>query len=165
MPKQIYANLLVIAEVEPKYLIQLHPVEDNFIKDARIHAEETDHMDATSSMNEKLASTKTDALPLYCVDFKASSPEHLPHTYLGLTSLLDRVESPDIMEKLEQDLERMSRRKFKLTISMQRCSGFNQDSEQLENAEFLLRAYPDPQIGCFDEGARPKGSGPPSFLF
>ncbi|KIJ17188.1 glycosyltransferase family 48 protein [Paxillus involutus ATCC 200175] len=91
MPKQIYANLLVIAEVEPKYLIQLHPVEDNFIKDARIHAEETDHMDATSSMNEKLASTKTDALPLYCVDFKASSPEHLPHTYLGLTSCSDAL--------------------------------------------------------------------------
>ncbi|KAG1736175.1 1,3-beta-glucan synthase component-domain-containing protein [Suillus occidentalis] len=59
-------------------------------------------------------------------------------------------------EKLERKLERMAQRKFKFATSMQRFSKFNK--EEQENAEFLLRAYPDLQIACLDEVPGPKGS-------
>lgn len=81
--------------------------------------------------------------------------------YSKAIKLLYRVENPDIVsmlggntEKLERELERMSRRKFKFTISMQRYSKFNK--EEHENAELLLRAYPDLQIAYLDEEAGPK---------
>ena len=47
-------------------------------------------------------------------------------------------------DKLERELERMARRKFKLIVSMQRYAKFKK--EEMENTEFLLRAYPDLQI-------------------
>ncbi|KAF5380941.1 hypothetical protein D9615_003945 [Tricholomella constricta] len=163
-----------------EYLKQLHPIEwDNFVKDTKILAEETDAMDGTaSSPNEK----KTDDLPFYCIGFKTSSPEYTLRTriwaslraqtlyrtvsgmmnYSKAIKLLYRVENPDIVqtfggntERLERELERMARRKFKFTISMQRFSKFNK--EEQENAEFLLRAYPDLQIAYLDEEPGPKG--------
>ncbi|GLB34966.1 putative 1,3-beta-glucan synthase subunit FKS1 [Lyophyllum shimeji] len=163
-----------------EYLKQLHPVEwDNFVKDTKILAEETDAMDGTQSTpNEK----KADDLPFYCIGFKTSSPEYTLRTriwaslraqtlyrtvsgmmnYSKAIKLLYRVENPDIVqtfggntERLERELERMARRKFKFTISMQRFSKFNK--EEQENAEFLLRAYPDLQIAYLDEEPGPKG--------
>ncbi|KAG1764757.1 hypothetical protein EDD22DRAFT_882813 [Suillus occidentalis] len=47
-------------------------------------------------------------------------------------------------EKLEREFERMAWREFEFAIS--------------ENAEFLLRAYPDMQIAYLDEEPGPKGS-------
>ncbi|KAF8894605.1 glycosyltransferase family 48 protein [Infundibulicybe gibba] len=165
-----------------EYLKQLHPVEwDNFVKDTKILAEETDAMDGTSSQaNEK--SAKADDLPFYCIGFKTSSPEYTLRTriwaslraqtlyrtvsgmmnYSKAIKLLYRVENPDIVhtfggntERLERELEKMARRKFKFTISMQRFSKFNK--EEHENAEFLLRAYPDLQIAYLDEEPGPRG--------
>ncbi|KII88524.1 glycosyltransferase family 48 protein [Plicaturopsis crispa FD-325 SS-3] len=164
-----------------EYLKQLHPVEwDNFVKDTKILAEETEAMDGTHSMSEK--ASKTDDLPFYCIGFKTSSPEYTLRTriwaslraqtlyrtvsgmmnYSKAIKLLYRVENPDIVqmfggntEKLERELERMARRKFKFTISMQRFSKFNK--EEQENAEFLLRAYPDLQIAYLDEEPGEKG--------
>ncbi|KAI6890439.1 1,3-beta-glucan synthase component, partial [Hortaea werneckii] len=52
-------------------------------------------------------------------------------------------------DKLERELERMARRKFKILVSMQRYAKFSK--EERENAEFLLRAYPDLQIAYLDE--------------
>lgn len=52
-------------------------------------------------------------------------------------------------DKLERELERMARRKFKLVVSMQRYAKFKK--EEMENTEFLLRAYPDLQIAYLDE--------------
>ncbi|KAF9246530.1 glycosyltransferase family 48 protein [Melanogaster broomeanus] len=172
-----------------EYLKQLHPIEwDNFVKDTKILAEESEPMDGMPSMNEKNGSTKTDDLPFYCIGFKTSSPEYTLRTriwsslraqtlyrtvsgmmnYSKAIKLLYRVENPDIVsmfggntEKLERELERMARRKFKFTISMQRYSKFNK--EEQENAEFLLRAYPDLQIAYLDEEAGPKGSDPRLF--
>ncbi|KAH7889706.1 glycosyltransferase family 48 protein [Phlebopus sp. FC_14] len=172
-----------------EYLKQLHPVEwDNFVKDTKILAEESDAMDGTSTLNEKHANTKADDLPFYCIGFKTSSPEYTLRTriwaslraqtlyrtvsgmmnYSKAIKLLYRVENPDIVsmfggnaEKLERELERMSRRKFKFAISMQRYSKFNK--EEQENAEFLLRAYPDLQIAYLDEEPGPKGSDPRLF--
>ncbi|KIM49129.1 glycosyltransferase family 48 protein [Hebeloma cylindrosporum] len=167
-----------------EYLKQLHPVEwANFVKDTKILAEETDGSDGTStSHNEK--SSKTDDLPFYCIGFKTSSPEYTLRTriwaslraqtlyrtvsgmmnYSKAIKLLYRVENPDIVhtfggntERLERELERMARRKFKVTISMQRFSKFNK--EEQENAEFLLRAYPDLQIAYLDEEPSVKKGG------
>ncbi|KAF4614803.1 hypothetical protein D9613_003048 [Agrocybe pediades] len=167
-----------------EYLKQLHPVEwDNFVKDTKILAEEAgDGDDTTSHHNEK--STKTNDLPFYCIGFKTSSPEYTLRTriwaslraqtlyrtvsgmmnYSKAIKLLYRVENPDIVhnfggntERLERELERMARRKFKVTIAMQRFSKFNK--EEQENAEFLLRAYPDLQIAYLDEEPSAKKGG------
>jgi 1,3-beta-glucan synthase len=69
---------------------------------------------------------------------------------------LYRVENPEVVqmfggnsEKLERELERMARRKFKSVVSMQRYAKFKK--EEMENTEFLLRAYPDLQIAYLDE--------------
>ena len=53
----------------------------------------------------------------------------------------------------------MARRKFKFVVSMQRYSKFNKD--ELENAEFLLRAYPDLQIAYLDEEQSKREGGEP----
>lgn len=171
-----------------EYLKQLHPIEwDNFVKDTKILAEETDAMDGTATYNEK-NNSKADDLPFYCIGFKTSSPEYTLRTriwaslraqtlyrtvsgmmnYSKAIKLLYRVENPDIVsmfggntERLERELERMSRRKFRFTISMQRFSKFNK--EEQENAEFLLRAYPDLQIAYLDEEAGAKGADPRIF--
>jgi 1,3-beta-glucan synthase len=170
-----------------EYLKQLHPVEwDNFVKDTKILAEETGPSE-TSTRNEK-GNTRSDDLPFYCIGFKTSSPEYTLRTriwaslraqtlyrtvsgmmnYSKAIKLLYRVENPDIVqrfggntERLERELERMSRRKFKFAISMQRFSKFNK--EEQENAEFLLRAYPDLQIAYLDEEPGPKGGDPKLF--
>ncbi|KAJ6547553.1 1-3-beta-glucan synthase [Mycena capillaripes] len=166
-----------------EYLKQLHPIEwDNFVKDTKILAEETDAMDGTTSHNGSEKAAKVDDLPFYCIGFKTSSPEYTLRTriwaslraqtlyrtvsgmmnYSKAIKLLYRVENPDIVhnfggntERLERELERMARRKFKFAVSMQRFSKFNK--EEQENAEFLLRAYPDLQIAYLDEEPGSKG--------
>ncbi|EAA28744.1 glycosyltransferase family 48 protein [Neurospora crassa] len=120
--------------------------------------------------------SKIDDLPFYCIGFKSSAPEYTLRTriwaslrfqtlyrtvsgfmnYARAIKLLYRVENPEVVQmfggnsdKLERELERMARRKFKLCISMQRFAKFKK--EEMENAEFLLRAYPDLQIAYLDE--------------
>ncbi|CCO26182.1 1,3-beta-glucan synthase [Rhizoctonia solani AG-1 IB] len=56
----------------------------------------------------------------------------------------------------------MARRKFKFVVSMQRYSKFNK--EEQENAEFLLRAYPDLQIAYLDEEPAKKDGGEPRLF-
>ena len=152
-----------------EYLKQLHPVEwDNFVKDTKILAEERPE-------DDEKGINKSDDLPFYCIGFKTASPEYTLRTriwaslraqtlyrtvsgmmnYSKAIKLLYRVESPDIFhtfggisDRLERELERMSRRKFKFVISMQRFAKFNK--EERENAEFLLRAYPDLPIAYLD---------------
>ncbi|TFK54896.1 glycosyltransferase family 48 protein [Heliocybe sulcata] len=175
-----------------EYLKQLHPVEwDNFVKDTKILAEESSGFETNSSpftsQNEKRGS-KADDLPFYCIGFKTAAPEYTLRTriwaslraqtlyrtvsgmmnYAKAIKLLYRVENPQIVQmfagntdRLERELERMSRRKFKFAISMQRYSKFNK--EEQENAEFLLRAYPDLQIAYLDEEVGAKGTDPRIF--
>ncbi|KAJ7598236.1 1,3-beta-glucan synthase [Mycena floridula] len=52
--------------------------------------------------------------------------------------------------------------KFKFVVSMQRYSKFNK--EEHENAEFLLRAYPDLQIAYLDEEPPAKEGGDPRIF-
>jgi 1,3-beta-glucan synthase len=161
-----------------EYLKQLHPHEwDCFVKDTKILADETSQMNGELEKNEKdTVKSKIDDLPFYCIGFKSSAPEYTLRTriwaslrsqtlyrtvsgfmnYSRAIKLLYRVENPEVVQmfggnsdKLERELERMARRKFKLVVSMQRYSKFKK--EEMENAEFLLRAYPDLQIAYLDE--------------
>jgi 1,3-beta-glucan synthase len=163
-----------------EYLKQLHPHEwDCFVKDTKILADETSQFNGDQEKSEKdNAKTKIDDLPFYCIGFKSSAPEYTLRTriwaslrsqtlyrtvsgfmnYSRAIKLLYRVENPEVVQmfggnsdKLERELERMARRKFKLVISMQRYAKFKK--EEMENAEFLLRAYPDLQIAYLDEEA------------
>ena len=129
---------------------------------------------------------RMDDLPFHCIGFKSSAPEFTLRTriwaslhaqtlyrtvsgmmnYSKAIKLLYRVENPEVVQlfggntdKLEAEVERMARRKFKFVVSMQRYSKFNKD--ELENAEFLLRAYPDLQIAYLDEEQSKREGGEP----
>ncbi|KAF8527179.1 1,3-beta-glucan synthase [Hysterangium stoloniferum] len=171
-----------------EYLKQLHPVEwDNFVKDTKMLSEE---LDGKSPFSEEKSGSRVDDLPFYCLGFKSSSPEYTLRTriwaslraqtlyrtvsgmmnYSKAIKLLYRVENPDVVQifggntdKLERELERMARRKFKFVVSMQRYSKFNK--EEQENAEFLLRAYPDLQIAYLDEDSTGIAAGGEPRLF
>lgn len=162
---------------------------DNFVKDTKILAEESGNFagGAPFGFEEEKAPGKgvrTDDLPFYCIGFKSAAPEYTLRTriwsslraqtlyrtvsgfmnYNKAIKLLYRVENPEIVqlfggntERLERELERMSRRKFKFVISMQRYSRFNK--EEIENTEFLLRAYPDLLIAYLDEEPPVKEGG------
>lgn len=161
-----------------EYLKQLHPHEwDCFVKDTKILADETSQFNGEDEKGEKdAAKSKIDDLPFYCIGFKSSAPEYTLRTriwaslrsqtlyrtisgfmnYSRAIKLLYRVENPEVVQmfggnsdRLERELERMARRKFKLVVSMQRYAKFKK--EEMENAEFLLRAYPDLQIAYLDE--------------
>jgi 1,3-beta-glucan synthase len=161
-----------------EYLKQLHPHEwDCFVKDTKILADETSQFNGENEKNEKdAARSKIDDLPFYCIGFKSAAPEYTLRTriwaslrcqtlyrtisgfmnYSRAIKLLYRVENPEVVQmfggnsdKLERELERMARRKFKICVSMQRYAKFNK--EERENTEFLLRAYPDLQIAYLDE--------------
>ncbi|SGZ48571.1 CIC11C00000002814 [Sungouiella intermedia] len=162
-----------------EYLKQLHPVEwDCFVKDTKILAEETAAYENgdEEDKNENGLKSKIDDLPFYCIGFKSAAPEYTLRTriwaslrsqtlyrtvsgfmnYARAIKLLYRVENPELVqyfggdpEGLEIALEKMARRKFKFVVSMQRLAKFKED--EMENAEFLLRAYPDLQIAFLDE--------------
>ncbi|KAK4940614.1 1,3-beta-D-glucan synthase, partial [Elasticomyces elasticus] len=161
-----------------EYLKQLHPHEwDCFVKDTKILADETSQFNGDYEKSEKdTAKSKIDDLPFYCIGFKSAAPEYTLRTriwaslrgqtlyrtisgfmnYSRAIKLLYRVENPEVVQmfggnsdKLERELERMARRKFKIVVSMQRYAKFKKDER--ENTEFLLRAYPDLQIAYLDE--------------
>lgn len=164
-----------------EYLKHLHPSEwECFVKDTKILAEETGSFNGGMNYEkeEDTVKSKIDDLPFYCVGFKTAAPEYTLRTriwaslryqtlyrtvsgfmnYSRAIKLLYRVENPEVVQmfggntdKLERELERMARRKFKFLVSMQRLAKFKPD--ELENTEFLLRAYPDLQIAYLDEEA------------
>ncbi|EMD36733.1 glycosyltransferase family 48 protein [Gelatoporia subvermispora B] len=174
-----------------EYLKQLHPIEwDNFVKDTKILAEESAMYNGSNPFGvDEKGQSKLDDLPFYCIGFKSAAPEFTLRTriwaslraqtlyrtvsgmmnYAKAIKLLYRVENPEVVQlfggntdKLERELERMAKRKFKFVVSMQRYSKFNR--EEQENAEFLLRAYPDLQIAYLEEEPpRKEGSDPRLF--
>ncbi|THG95112.1 hypothetical protein EW026_g6480 [Hermanssonia centrifuga] len=174
-----------------EYLKQLHPIEwDNFVKDTKILAEESTTYNGQSPFGtDEKGQSKADDLPFYCIGFKSAAPEFTLRTriwaslraqtlyrtvsgmmnYAKAIKLLYRVENPEVVQlfggntdKLERELERMARRKFKFVVSMQRYSKFNK--EEQENAEFLLRAYPDLQIAYLEEEPARKEGGDPRLF-
>ena len=163
-----------------EYLKQLHPVEwDCFVKDTKILAEETaedENVGDEERLNVDALKLNIDDLPFYCIGFKSAAPEYTLRTriwaslrsqtlyrtvsgfmnYARAIKLLYRVENPGLVQyfggndvDLEIALEKMARRKFKFIVSMQRMAKFKDN--EMENAEFLLRAYPDLQIAFLDE--------------
>lgn len=170
-----------------EYLKQLHPIEwDNFVRDTKILAEESNVFAGNNPFgsDEKDEKKRADDIPFYTVGFKSAAPEYTLRTriwaslraqtlyrtvsgfmnYSKAIKLLYRVENPEVVQlfggntdQLERELERMARRKFKYVVAMQRYSKFNK--EELENAEFLLRAYPDLQIAYLDEEPPRKDGG------
>ena len=174
-----------------EYLKQLHPIEwKNFVKDTMILAEESAMFNGPNPFTaDEKGQSKMYDLPFYCLGFKSAAPEFTLRTriwaslraqtlyrtvsgmmnYSKAIKLLYRVENPEVVQlfggntdKLEHELERMARRKFKFVVSMQRYSKFS--PEERENVEFLLRAYPDLQIAYLDEEpARKDGSDPRIF--
>ncbi|KAI0034779.1 1,3-beta-glucan synthase [Vararia minispora EC-137] len=172
-----------------EYLKQLHTVEwDNFVKDTKILAAESEMYDGASPFGDEKGNSKADDLPFYMIGFKSAAPEFTLRTriwaslrfqtlyrtvsgmmnYAKAIKLLYRVENPEVVQmfggntdRLERELERMARRKFKFVVSMQRYAKFNK--EEHENAEFLLRAYPELQIAYLEEEARKDGGDPRLF--
>ncbi|KAF5348770.1 hypothetical protein D9756_009724 [Leucocoprinus leucothites] len=174
-----------------EYLKQLHPIEwENFVKDTKILAEESAMFNGNNPFaHDEKGGSKIDDLPFYFIGFKSAAPEFTLRTriwaslraqtlyrtvsgmmnYSKAIKLLYRVENPEVVQmyggntdKLEQELERMARRKFKFLVSMQRYSKFNK--EEHENAEFLLRAYPDLQIAYLEEEPPRKEGGDPRIF-
>ncbi|KAF9525252.1 1,3-beta-glucan synthase [Crepidotus variabilis] len=172
-------------------LKQLHPIEwENFVKDTMILAEESAMFNGVNPFaNNEKGQSKADDLPFYFIGFKSAAPEFtlrtriwaalraqiLDRTVSGMKNhskaikLLYRVENPEVVQlfggntdRLERELERMARRKFKFVVSMQRYSKFNK--EEHENAEFLLRAYPDLQIAYLEEEPPRKEGGDPRIF-
>ncbi|KAI5817513.1 1,3-beta-glucan synthase component GLS1 [Pyronema omphalodes] len=172
-----------------EYLKQLHPHEwDCFVKDTKILADETSQFNPDEKDKEQ-AKSKADDLPFYCIGFKSSQPEYTLRTriwaslrsqtlyrtisgfmnYSRAIKLLYRVENPEVVQmfggntdKLERELERMARRKYKICVSMQRYAKFKK--EEMENTEFLLRAYPDLQIAYLDEEPPTEEGGEPRLF-
>ncbi|KAG8940078.1 1,3-beta-D-glucan synthase [Tulasnella sp. 424] len=176
-----------------EYLKHLHPIEwDSFVKDTKILAEESSGFGGASpfgTAGEAEKEGRASDIPFYAIGFKSAAPEYTLRTriwaslrtqtlyrtvsgmmnYSKAIKLLYRVENPEIVqlfggntEKLERELERMARRKFKFCVSMQRYSRFSR--EERENAEFLLRAYPDLQIAYLDEEPPRKEGGEPRLF-
>ncbi|KAH7099691.1 1,3-beta-glucan synthase [Auriculariales sp. MPI-PUGE-AT-0066] len=172
-----------------EYLKQLSPIEwDNFVTDTKILANEGDVFSGPSPFDNDDQVNKNDEIAFYSIGFKTASPEYtlrlriwaslraqtLYRTVSGMMNyskaikLLYRVENPEVVQlfggnsdKLERELERMARRKYKFVVSMQRYSKFS--PEELENAEFLLRAYPDVNIAYLDE--EPSEDGTEARIF
>ncbi|CAO3697942.1 unnamed protein product [Rhizopus stolonifer] len=119
---------------------------------------------------------KNDDLPFYCIGFKNSKPEYTLRTriwaslraqtlyrtvsgfmnYKKAIKLLYRVESSEQVkgyqsnkDKLEKDLDILSRSKFKFLVAMQRYAKFSKTES--EDAEFLFKAFPDLQVAYVDE--------------
>jgi 1,3-beta-glucan synthase len=174
-----------------EYLKQLHPIEwENFVKDTKILAEESAMFNGVNPFaNDEKGQSKANDLPFYFIGFKSAAPEFTLRTriwaslraqtlyrtvsgmmnYSKAIKLLYRVENPEVVQlfggntdKLERELERMAKRKFKFVVSMQRYSKFNK--EEHENAEFLLRAYPDLQIAYLEEEPPRKEGGDPRIF-
>ncbi|KAF9078383.1 1,3-beta-glucan synthase [Rhodocollybia butyracea] len=172
------------------YLKQLHPVEwENFVKDTKILAEESAVFNGNLFNGDEKGQSKVDDIPFHFIGFKSAAPEFTLRTriwaslraqtlyrtvsgmmnYSKAIKLMYRVENPEVVQvfggntdKLERELERMARRKFKFVVSMQRYSKFNK--EEQENAEFLLRAYPDLQIAYLEEEPPRKEGGDPRIF-
>ena len=165
-----YSNITML-----EYLKKLHPLEWScFVRDSRLLAEEFDADSSGSSANIE----KGDDFPYHSVGYKVETPEYVLRTriwaslrtqtlyrtisgfmnYSRAIKLLYDIENPteeytNDYEKL-QEASAMALRKFRVLVSMQRYKYFS--TEERENTEFLLRAYPELQICYLDEEIDPE---------
>ncbi|KAI9273708.1 1,3-beta-glucan synthase component-domain-containing protein [Sporodiniella umbellata] len=130
---------------------------------------------------------KNDDLPFYCIGFKTSKPEYTLRTriwaslraqtlyrtvsgfmnYKKAIKLLYRVESAEQVkgyhdkDMLENDLDVLSRSKFKFLVAMQRYAKFSK--AESEDAELLFKAFPDLQVAYVDEVPAEEEGGETTF--
>ena len=156
-----------------EYLKQLHPLEWScFVRDTKLLAEEFDSDTASTDFKSKLPQ---DDLPYYSVGFKVATPEYILRTRIwaslrcqtlyrtisgfmnysraikliyDVENLVSEDDKDDELATLEE-ASVMAIRKFRMIVCMQRLKHFT--TEEIENTEFLLRAYPDLQISYLDE--------------
>ncbi|KAL9556982.1 hypothetical protein MBANPS3_001619 [Mucor bainieri] len=138
---------------------------------------------SSSTLEKDLTKSDIDDLPFYCIGFKSSKPEYQLRTriwaslraqtlyrtvsgfmnYRKAIKLLYRVENPETVqlygddkEGLDHDLDKLSRRKFKFLVAMQRYAKFN--ASEAQDAEFLFKAFPDLQVAYVDEEVSEAGA-------
>ncbi|KAI9483436.1 MAG: 1,3-beta-glucan synthase component-domain-containing protein [Benjaminiella poitrasii] len=134
------------------------------------------NLSISSSIQKDMGKSINDDLPFYCIGFKDSKPEYTLRTriwaslrsqtlyrtvsgfmnYHRAIKLLYRVENPEIIRTygnnrtaLQTDLDKLSRRKFKFLVAMQRYAKFS--PSEAEDAEFLFKAFPELQVAYIDE--------------
>ncbi|KAK6197913.1 1,3-beta-glucan synthase component [Scheffersomyces amazonensis] len=153
-----------------EYLKSLHPLEWScFVTDTKMLAEEFDSESSSPPLHKDIS----DDLTYYSVGYKIATPEYILRTriwaslrsqtlyrtisgfmnYSRAIKLMFDIETPDFTfndetNKLEAAAI-MALRKFRIVVSMQRLKYFS--SEEKENVELLLRAYPELQICYLDE--------------
>ncbi|EJS44123.1 fks3p [Saccharomyces arboricola H-6] len=129
----------------------------------------SDHNDSRKlSTEDDLIKEKINDLPFSYFGFNSSEPSYTLRTriwaslrtqtlyrtlsgfmnYSKAIKLLYRIENPSLVgmyrdnhEALENDLENMANRKFRMVVAMQRYAKF--DKDEIEATELLLRAYPN----------------------
>ncbi|KAH9010999.1 1,3-beta-glucan synthase component-domain-containing protein [Lactarius hengduanensis] len=148
-----------------EYLKQLHGLKwENFVRDTKILAQESEMYDgslraAPKVPHQSLPSAR--ASGLRCVSRRCTARFGHDELIASKTPRWSRCFGGNT-DNFERKLEHMARRKFKSVVSMQRYSKFNK--EEHENAEFLLRAYPELQIAYLEEEPR-KDDGEPRLYF
>jgi len=125
-----------------EYLKQLHPVEwENFVEDTMILAEESAMFNGVNPFaNDEKGGSKTYDLPFYFIGFTSAAPEFtfvlssdsfqdlfwhdelLKGHQTSLPCRESRRRAAGNTDRLERELERIARRKFKFVVSMQRYS-------------------------------------------
>ncbi|SCU98824.1 LAMI_0F16380g1_1 [Lachancea mirantina] len=140
--------------------------------------------DESNDLREKykIFQEKIKDLPFYCVGFSNSQPEYTLRTriwaslrfqtlyrtvsgfmnYSKAIKLLHRIENPGMVQALsndpgflENELDVMACRKFRMIVAMQRYQKF--DDHDREAAEFLLKTYPEMCISYLEEEKDPDG--------
>ncbi|KAK4516587.1 uncharacterized protein ATC70_011562 [Mucor velutinosus] len=157
-------------------------VDDDDKRSLDPSARSDSELSVAATLEKDLAKSNIDDLPFYCIGFKSSKPEYTLRTriwaslraqtlyrtvsgfmnYRKAIKLLYRVENPETVqmyggdkEGLDHDLDKLSRRKFKFLVAMQRYAKFN--ASEAEDAEFLFKAFPDLQVAYVDEEVSESG--------
>ncbi|EPB83425.1 1,3-beta-glucan synthase [Mucor circinelloides 1006PhL] len=157
-------------------------VDDDDRRSLDPSAKSDSELSVAGALEKDLVKSNVDDLPFYCIGFKSSKPEYTLRTriwaslraqtlyrtvsgfmnYRKAIKLLYRVENPETVqmygddkEGLDHDLDKLSRRKFKFLVAMQRYAKFN--ASEAEDAEFLFKAFPDLQVAYVDEEVSESG--------
>ncbi|AAS54138.1 AGL353Wp [Eremothecium gossypii ATCC 10895] len=140
----------------------------------------SDSAPVPAGINNDVLEARIKDLPFYCLGFGASDPEDTLRTriwaslrtqtlyrtisgfmnYSKAIKLLYRIENPSMIqfyaadeEALDNDLNAMANRKFKMVVAMQRYAQFTPD--ETECVEFIWKAYPEIMVSYLLEEPNP----------
>jgi 1,3-beta-glucan synthase len=127
-----------------EHLKQLHSLEwENFVRDTKILAQESDMYDGAFPGDEK-GFSKLDDLPFYYIGFKSAAPEFTLRTriwsslrfqtlyrtvsgmmnYAKAIKLLYRVENPEVVQMFGGNMDKLERERLVASSSRLILSGF-----------------------------------------